>query len=348
MRQAAQPKSQSQSQAQAQAQAHAQPSTPQTYDPEFARAVIAGLGRAPKALSPKFLYDQRGSELFDRICDCADYYVTRTETSILQRRIRDIAAFLDERSVILELGSGASRKTRLLLDALPRATAYVPIDISREFLLDTARELGRAYPSIPVLPLCADFTRPWSMPEDKLPKESGRRLAFFPGSTIGNFERKEALELLKHAAATLGYGGQLLIGFDLLKPREILEPAYDDSEGITAAFNLNLLHRMRRELSAEVDPDGFRHRAIFNERESRIEMHLESLRAQEIRVLGRSFGFEPGETIHTECSHKYSMGDFEALARQAGFRKRAFWTDENEYFCVALFDAEPAEQLRVA
>jgi dimethylhistidine N-methyltransferase len=317
-------------------------------NPDFAAAVLAGFSRTPKALPPKFLYDERGSELFERICECKEYYVTRTETQILERCISDVSALLGERPVIIELGSGASRKTRILLDAIPDAAVYVPIDISREFLFGSAKKIQAAYPRLPVLPVCADFTRSWSMPEDKLPADAGRRVAFFPGSTIGNFDRMEALELLRSAASTIGYGGQLLIGFDLAKPREVLVPAYDDAAGVTAAFNINLLHRMRRELGAEVNPESFRHRAIFNERESRMEMYLESLKAQEIRLLGQSFAFTRGETIHTEYSHKYSKERFEDLARQAGFRKRAFWTDEREYFCVALFDAEPAEDLRAA
>jgi dimethylhistidine N-methyltransferase len=315
---------------------------------DFARAVLDGLAREPKALSPKYLYDQRGSELFDRICECQEYYVTRTETAILEKCVHELSTFLGERPVILELGSGASRKTRILLDAIPDVAAYIPIDISREFLLATASLLRHAYPEIPIHPICADFTHAWDLPEGAIPENAGKRVAFFPGSTIGNFTRDEALELLSSTAGILGYGGQLLIGFDLIKPREILEPAYDDAQGITAAFNINLLHRMRDELGAKVSPESFRHRAVFNEIESRIEMHLESVGAQEIRVLGRTFRLTAGETIHTECSHKYSTERFEELAREAGFKKRAYWTDEKRYFCVALFDAEPVEQLRVA
>jgi dimethylhistidine N-methyltransferase len=306
----------------------------------FAQAVLEGLGRDPKSLSPKYLYDRKGSELFDRICDCEEYYVTRTETAILERHAAEMAELLGERPVIVELGSGASRKTRILLDAVKDAAAYVPVDISREFLRQSAETIRREYPGLRVFPVCADFTRPLSMPENELTGTTGARAAFFPGSTIGNFHRGEAKAFLRQTAALLGRGGRLLIGVDLIKPREILEPAYDDAQGITAAFNLNLLHRMRDELGARVDPQGFRHQAVFNETEGRIEMHLVSLRDQELEILGQRFRFGEGETLHTECSYKYSPDQFEDMARQAGFAVRSFWTDPRQLFGVYLLEVE--------
>jgi dimethylhistidine N-methyltransferase len=307
----------------------------------FEEAVLEGLTSSRKRLSPKYLYDQRGSELFDRICECKDYYVTRTETSILERHAADIARAIGARPVVYEFGSGASRKTRILLRELEAPAAYVPIDISREFLLEAASRLSGEFPSLPVLPLCADFTQP--MPEVNHPE--GRRLAFFPGSTIGNFHLDEAEAFLSRTAEFLGAGGRLLVGVDLLKDRSILEPAYDDSEGVTAEFNLNLLHRMRSELGANVDPANFRHRAIFNEEKARVEMHLESLREQSFEIKGRPIHFHRGETIHTECSYKYDSSRFEELAHRAGFVVGQRWTDDRQYFALYLLEAVNSQSL---
>lgn len=305
----------------------------------FAEAVIEGLRRSPKSISPKFLYDQRGSELFERICECPEYYVTRTETEILRSQASEIARLLGPGAVVFEFGSGASVKTRILLDQLGEGSAYVPIDISREFLIQASASLRALYPKLRILPVCADFTLSLSIPENELPC-SGRRTGFFPGSTLGNFPRPEARALLRHIASFLGMGGLLLIGVDLLKPKEILEPAYDDAAGITAEFNLNLLWRMRRELGAEVDPADFRHRATFNEREGCIEMHLVSLRDQDFQVLGHTVHFARAETLHTECSYKHSPAQFEAMARHAGFSVLRMWTDSRKHFGVYLLEVD--------
>jgi dimethylhistidine N-methyltransferase len=307
---------------------------------EFQNAVLTGFTRPHKQISPKFLYDQKGSELFDRICDCREYYVTRTETSILEQNSAEIAQALGPEPVVFEFGSGASRKTRILLNEVRDLAAYVPIDISRDFLLQTAQALQSDYPSLKIIPMCADFTLPMRMPEESLPLEHGCNTAFFPGSTIGNFDRTEARAFLERTASFLGLGGKLLIGVDLIKDKAILEPAYDDEEGITAAFNLNLLVRMRDELGSSVNPENFRHKAFFNEREGRIEMHLESLRDQTIEVSGRSIHFHQGETIHTECSYKYEPRQFETMAQLAGFKVQKSWMDPRQLFAVYLFEVE--------
>jgi dimethylhistidine N-methyltransferase len=306
-------------------------------DITFEKAVVEGLTSPVKAISPKYLYDRRGSELFDRICDCRDYYVTRTETAILEAYSDEIVSLLGPAPVVFELGSGASRKTRILLKRLEGAACYIPIDISREFLQQSARSLQDEFPGLSIVPVCADFAQ--ALPPDiaGVPSTgSDRKVAFFPGSTLGNFHPEEAVEFLSRTARFLGREGNLLIGIDLLKDRSILEPAYDDEEGWTAAFNLNLLERMRAELGATVDPRRFRHRAWFNERENRVEMHLESVEDQSFDVAGRTIRMNKGESIHTECSYKYSPERFEAMAREAGYELRGRWTDPKRLFAVYL------------
>jgi dimethylhistidine N-methyltransferase len=305
---------------------------------EFAQAVLDGLARPQKALSPKFLYDHDGSELFERICDCPEYYITRTEMRILADHAPRIASLVGERAAIIELGSGASRKTRILLDGLPSAGAYVPIDISLDILLESARELGAAYPGLRILPVCADFTSSVPLPWHELPDDCERSLVFFPGSTLGNFEPAEVRELLGRIADLLEPGGQLLLGADLVKHPGILNAAYNDAQGVTAEFNLNLLRRMRRELNAELDLHGFAHHAYFNSKKSRIEMHLVSLRRQTARVFDVEFRFEAGETIHTENSYKYTPESLSEVMLGAGLERRAFWSDPQRLFGVGLFE----------
>lgn len=292
--------------------------------------VLHGLALRHKRIAPKYFYDQRGSQLFDAICELPEYYLTRTEMGILESCQQEVAQLAGPDGTLIEFGSGASKKIRLLLDALhPRH--YLGIDISRDFLLESVQRLAHDYPWLEVHAACADFTQDFELPDDT---GAGRKLAFFPGSTIGNFEPYEAQDFLQRVRRLVQPDGALLIGVDLKKDPKILHAAYNDSAGITAAFNLNLLERLRTELGAELDPRHFRHRAFYNALRGRIEMHLVSRRAQEIQVLGRRFHFEPGESIHTENSYKYSVEEFHALARRAGLRPRQVWLDAAHLFSV--------------
>lgn len=292
--------------------------------------VLQGLARSPKRLSPKLFYDQRGSQLFDAITELPEYYPTRTEIGILETHGEAMADRLGREHVLIELGSGSSLKIQTLLAAL-RPHVYVPVDISKEHLLASAHALAERFPGLMIRAACADYSGPF-----KLPLESGwsQLAAFFPGSSIGNFEPQEASALLRRVAGVLGEGGRLLIGVDLRKDPDVLNAAYNDAEGVTAAFNLNLLTRINRELEADFDISGFRHKAFFNAEASRIEMHLESLREQRVRVAGQEIAFERGETIHTECSYKYSIADFQSLARDAGFESEDVWMDAERLFSV--------------
>ncbi len=300
---------------------------------EFRTAVLAGLGKPRKEIPSKFFYDHEGSRLFEKICALQEYYPTRAETEILTERADEIAALLPEGVALIEFGSGASVKVRLLLDALHQARCYVPLDISREHLLAAAESLSRDYPAIAVSPVYADFTRPFRLP-DTLPP--GPRLGFFPGSTIGNFHPPDATRMLARFAARLAPQGWLLIGVDLKKDLRILHAAYNDSAGVTAAFNLNLLARINRELGGTFDVAGFRHRAIYNGDAGRIEMYLTSRHAQKASVAGRVFRFEAGEDIHTENSYKYSLPEFRGLAVAAGYHPTAVWCDAAGLFSVHL------------
>lgn len=296
----------------------------------FRDDVIAGLGRFPKALSPKYFYDERGSLLFDAICRQPEYYLTRTEEGILAAAAEEIAALVGPESLLVELGSGASRKVRLLLEAM-RPTRYLGVDISRDFLLQSTRHLAADYPWLEVHAAWADFSQRLHLPAGV----DGRRVvAFFPGSSIGNFAPAEAEAFLAELHRALPPGSGVLIGVDLVKDRAILEAAYNDAAGVTAAFNLNLLERMRRELGASVEPSRFRHRAFFDAQASRIEMHLVSDCRQTLVLDQHRFEFAPGETLHTENSCKYARDDFQALARRAGYRPRAVWSDDDELFSV--------------
>lgn len=293
--------------------------------------VVRGLTHYPRRLSPKFFYDRRGSELFDAICRVPEYYLTRTEMTILQDNAFELAQLTGTRCALIELGSGASQKVRFILDTL-RPSAYVGVDISKEFLLQSTRRLARDYPWLKVYAVCADFCQPLTL---TCCPPAYKKLAFFPGSSIGNFEPHEAEAFLRGLTSTLGTdGGALLIGVDLKKDPRLLNAAYNDAQGVTAEFNLNLLRRIQRELGAQVDISAFRHKAFYNEALGRIEMHLVSQRPQQIRLGAEVFHFSDGETLHTENSYKYSIDEFQALAMRAGYKPAAVWTDVNELFSV--------------
>ncbi len=312
----------------------------------FAADVLQGLDAAQKTLPCQYLYDARGSELFEAITDLPEYYPTRTEIGILEASVVDIVAETPSGSVLVEFGSGSSRKTEILLAALDKLAAYVPIDVSASALADARSRLAQRFPQLRVEPVIGDFRDPLVLPADLAVRP---RMGFFPGSTIGNFRPGEAALLLGGMAAALGAGGRLIIGVDLRKATARLLPAYDDAAGVTAAFNKNLLTRANRELGADFDLDGFRHEARFNGTESRIEMHLVSERAQTVRLLGRSFAFRPGESIHTENSHKYTVDAFQALARGAGWIPRRVWMDAAGLFSVheIVVAREPGSQAKL-
>ncbi|MDP2373679.1 L-histidine N(alpha)-methyltransferase [Reyranella sp.] len=300
---------------------------------EFRAAVLAGLARSPRAIPPKFLYDARGSELFDAICELPEYYLTRTETGILTDCAAELARLAGPGCVLVEFGSGSSVKTRLLLDAMPDLAAYVPIDVSRRHLDATAERLRRDYPRLRVEPVCADY-----MALDTLPARAPR-LGFFPGSTIGNLEPQDATAFLRRARALLGDRGAMVLGVDLKKDPQRLHDAYNDSAGVTAAFTLNLLRRMNRELGASFDLSAFVHEAFYDPVEGRIEIYFRSLRDQSVTVAGRSFAFTEGERVHTEYSYKYDTAGIAALARSAGFTIDRTWTDPARLFAVIYLEA---------
>ncbi|WP_273806017.1 MULTISPECIES: L-histidine N(alpha)-methyltransferase [unclassified Pseudomonas] len=297
--------------------------------------VLQGFAQTPKALSPKYFYDQRGSELFEAITRQPEYYPTRTEEAILATAAGEIARLAGRDAALVELGSGASRKVRLLLEAMHPA-GYLGIDISREFLLSSTQRLAVDYPWLDVSAACADFSRPMTLPDSL---DGLRPIAFFPGSSIGNFTPEEAGVFLRNLHRMLPATGGLLIGVDLIKDRARLDAAYNDAAGVTADFNLNLLERIRRELDTDLDPQRFRHLAFFNEEQARIEMHLVSTRDQTVRLEGRRFTFREGERLHTENSYKYSLESFRALAEDAGFRQVWVWTDPQALFAVFYFAA---------
>ena len=297
----------------------------------FADHVIAGLGDSPKWLSAKYFYDAAGSDLFEQITRLPEYYPTRTELKILRRNARAMAAAIPLAAALVEFGAGSSRKARILIESAPQIAAYVPVDISAEFLSQEAAAVRRDIPGIAVLPVVADFTRDFELP----PQVRARpRVGFFPGSTIGNFEPEDAAEFLRQAGRILGAGATMIVGVDRIKDEAALNAAYDDAAGVTARFNLNILTRMNRELGGDFDLAAFRHRAFYNVAGHRIEMHLESLKDQTVTVAGRTFEFRTGETIHTENSYKYTVESFRALAESAGWRPVACWTDANDWFAV--------------
>ena len=296
----------------------------------FRDAVIRGLGAQPRRIPPKFFYDRRGSELFEAICRQPEYYLTRTELKILQNCAREVARLIGKDCVLIEFGSGASRKVRLLLETL-RPRAYAGVDISRNFLLESTRRLARDYPWLEVHAVCADLCEPLAF--SSLPEEAPR-LGFYPGSSIGNFEPEAARDFLAGLRTVLGLGGALLIGVDLKKDEQILTAAYNDANGVTALFNLNLLQRLQRELRASVNVTAFRHQAFYNPQDGRIEMHLVSTRPQYLRLDDIRFEFAEGESIHTENSYKYSLNEFQSLAGDAGYEVIKTWTDPDQLFSV--------------
>ena len=294
-----------------------------TADP-FTADVIAGLSAKPKRLPPKYFYDAAGSALFERITQLPEYYPTRCELALLREHGPAIASLFPPNCALIEFGAGSSRKVRILLGAAATVEAYVPVDISGDFLQQDAAQLRRDFPRLAVCPVVGDFTQNFAMPSAivALP-----RVGFFPGSTIGNFEPHEAAKFLRFAGMILGHGAVLVIGVDLVKDPEILCPAYDDADGVTAKFNLNLLARINRELGANFDLSTFEHHACYNRAYNRIEMHLASTRRQKVKVNGRAISFRAGETIHTENSYKYTIESFVALARGSGWSPLAAWSD---------------------
>ncbi len=310
---------------------------PLDLSPGFGADLVAGLSRRRKELPAKYFYDERGSRLFDLICELPEYYPTRTELDIMEVHAGEMARLLGPGCLVIEYGSGSSLKTRVLLRELERPAGYVPVDISREALLAAAAALRERFPEVPVRPVSGDFTGDLALPLEGL--HPARRAVYFPGSTIGNFHPPDAVDLLRHIARQVGAGGALLIGVDLRKDPGVLEAAYNDRLGVTAAFNLNLLARANAELGADFHLDRFRHRAFFDLVRSRIEMHLVSVGRQEVHALGRTFHFEDGESVHTECSYKYGPGEFVNLAARAGFRQQGLWVDDDRLFSVHLLVA---------
>jgi dimethylhistidine N-methyltransferase len=305
-------------------------------DPAFRADVLAGLAAPIPAIPARWLYDRRGSELFEAITELPEYYLTRTERPLLQLYCPEVARIAGKGAAVVEFGSGSSIKTPILLRCL-EPSAYVPIDISGEFLRDSAAALQADFPGLPIYPVEADFMQPITLP----PEVAGLpQVGFFPGSTIGNMVPRTAVDLLRAMKETLGAGAWLLIGMDRIKDPEVLIRAYDDAAGVTAEFNLNLLHRINAELSGTIPVGAFRHRAIWNDRMSRIEMHLEAVRDVSFTVAGRTFSFAAGETIHTENSHKYGVRDSRLLLRAAGWGVVEEWTDAEDQFALILAEAE--------
>jgi dimethylhistidine N-methyltransferase len=299
----------------------------------FLDDVLTGLSGPVKTLPAKYFYDAEGSRLFEKICDLPEYYLTRTEIALLSRVAPEIARHIPEGAALVELGSGASVKTRLVLDAAPHLGAYVPVDISESALSQAVAALARDYPDLAVMPVAADFTRPLTLPAAI---RAMPLVGFFPGSTIGNFTPDEAAALLAQARAMLGPKAAFLVGADLVKPIETLIRAYDDEQGVTAAFNRNLLHRINRELEGDFDPDSFAHRAVWNAAESRIEMHLISTRNQYVRIGGERIFFAEGRSIHTENSYKFTETMFAEIAGRAGWQVETSWVSDQQPFAMFL------------
>jgi dimethylhistidine N-methyltransferase len=302
---------------------------------QFKSEVLQGLRSNPKQISCKFLYDQRGSQLFDRICDLPEYYPMRTEQAIMDQYIDEMVDQIGPGVMLVEYGSGSSIKTRRLLDHLDDPVAYVPVDISREHLHESAADIAKDYPHIEVLPVCADFTTEFQLPTPS--RTPTHAAVYFPGSTIGNFEPKKAEEMLTRIAPLCGSGGGLLIGVDLQKDVGVLERAYDDSQGVTAEFNLNLLHRIGADFATDLKPADFRHHSYYNREEHRIEIYIRSAKAQRVRIGEEEFSFDENELIHTEYSHKYTIDGFAKTAMTAGLQLRKSWTDDRGYFAVLHF-----------
>jgi dimethylhistidine N-methyltransferase len=299
----------------------------------FRDAALAGLLHARKSIPCRFLYDERGSALFDSICELPEYYITRTETGVLRDRASEIAGLAGPRCQLIEFGSGAGTKVRLLLERLQSPLAYVPVDISSEFLKSAAARISADFPELAVIAVCADFMEPRRLPDDLFP-EATRRIGFFPGSTIGNLTPGEAVSFLRGCRALLGPRGSMIVGVDLKKDPKLLHDAYNDSAGVTAAFTLNLLARMNRELGADFDLSRFAHEAFYNADAGRIEIYIRSLMSQIVTVAGERVSFLAGERIHVEYSYKYEVDEFRRLAERAGFIAAACWTDPEDLVSV--------------
>ena len=298
--------------------------------------VVEGLSQNRKTLPSKYFYDERGSKLFDDICELDEYYVTRTETALMQQQVGDIAAAVGSNALLVEYGSGSSLKTRLLLRNLIAPAGYVPIDISGDYLSQVGHSLQAEFPHIEIMPVVADFTKSFEVPSPTS-KES-RRVIYFPGSTIGNFRREDAMALLVGMAENAGAYGGVLIGVDLDKDRDVLRAAYNDSQGVTAEFNLNVLKRINDELGGTFDLSKFKHEAVFNDGRSCIEMHLISTERQTANVCKYSFEFEENESVLTEYSHKYTIHAFGEMANEAGLNVKNVWTDANNMFAVMYLE----------
>jgi dimethylhistidine N-methyltransferase len=300
----------------------------------FREAVLSGLSQPNKSIPCQFLYDERGSQLFDEICTLPEYYPTRTELKILRKRAKDIARFAGPGAQLIELGAGSSFKARILLDAFVAPAAYAPIDVSREHLRAAGASVARDYARVQVAALCADYSAPLTLPN----LGAGKRVGFFPGSTIGNLTPEHALGLLQRWRDILGSDALMIVGVDLKKDRETLEAAYDDALGVTEDFIKNILVRANRELDADFDPDAFIYEARYRDDPGRVEMALISAARQSVRLAGHRFRFAAGERLHVENSHKYAIGDFSTLATQAGYTPSAVWTDPKRLFSVHLLE----------
>ena len=298
----------------------------------FRAEVLSGLGKSQKELPSKYFYDEQGSRLFERICTLDEYYIPQTEMAIMEACIQEIVELLGPNVLLIEYGCGDCAKTHILLAHLHDPVAYVPIDISREQLLRVAKELASNYPGLEVLPVCADYTSGFELPVPKRP--SDRVVVYFPGSTIGNFDPIPAKHFLEHIAGVCEPGGALLIGVDLKKDPGVLHSAYNDSQGVTAAFNLNLLERINRELNCDFQLKCFEHYAFYNPGEGRIEMHLVSLRDQIVHLDNATIPFARGESTWTESSYKFNLDEFQQMAAAAGFKVEQVWTDEKQWFSV--------------
>ncbi|MBA3563542.1 MAG: L-histidine N(alpha)-methyltransferase [Gammaproteobacteria bacterium] len=299
---------------------------------DSAAEILRGLAATPKRISPKYFYDERGSQLFDAITELPEYYPTRTELAIMRENVGEIARLVGPEASLIEFGSGSSLKTQILLENLVALAAYVPVDISKEHLVAAAERIAALFPDVDVLPVCADFTQPFELPDPKVTPV--RNLVYFPGSTIGNFQRPQALALLQSMSRVATEGGALLIGVDLDKDPEIITRAYNDAAGVTAEFNLNMLTHLNREYQADFDIRQFAHRAVYDRQDNRIEMQLVSMKDQTVTIGGRRIRFSKGEHILTEYSHKYTRAEFAALAAEAGFQVECVWTDAEGLFSV--------------
>lgn len=304
----------------------------------FLDDLIAGMRQSQKQISCKYFYDRRGCELFEQICELDEYYLTRTELEIMKSRGQEMADLIGPRGTLVELGSGAGIKTRILLDHLDHPNAYVPVDVASDHLQETRERLAEDYPALPIFPVCADFTQEFEIPE--IDVATNRITVYFPGSTIGNLEERQATQLLQRKRKICGTNGGMLIGIDLQKDVEVILAAYNDAKGVTAEFNKNLLHRANRELGTNFEIDRFRHDARYDQSTGRIEMHLECLSDQTVRIGDSQFNLHRGETILTEFSHKYKLDQFSAMAKRAGFQLRQTWTDQRKYFAVVYLAAE--------